>query len=219
MADVLVPGFLAIPIEHSLVVNLLALSRYRDDEILECSHSVVANPASASNTCGGTFTATAGSSSISLSGGAINAGASCSVSMNVTTTSSGNKVNTTGNVSSTNGGTGNTGSATLGAGDFFVVVSPASQTIPAGHMAVYMLTVDTNTGFQGTVNLTCSGGPPNSTCTVIPTSVTLSSGAVMAQVAVHLAVPRGASKGTSTITFTGTSGTLTHSTTAKLTVK
>jgi len=99
------------------------------------------------------------------------------------------------------------------------VVSPTSQTIPAGHMAVYMLTVDTTTGFQGTVNLTCSGGPLNSTCTVIPSSVTLSSGAVMAQVTVDLAVPRGASKGTFTITFTGTSGTLTHNTTAKLTVK
>src|SRR5206468_2594622 len=67
------------------------------------------------------------------------------------------------------------------------------------------------TGFQGTINLTCTGGPPNSTCTVILSSVTLTSGSETAKVTVDLAVPRGASKGTSMLTFTGTSGTLTHS--------
>jgi uncharacterized membrane protein len=86
-------------------------------------------------------------------------------------------------------------------------------------MAVYTLTVSSNTGFQGTVDLSCSGGPPNSICTVQPSSVTLVSGNEMSRVTIDLAVPKGASKGTSTVTFTGTSGALTHSTTAKLTVK
>ena len=139
--------------------------------------------------------------------------------MNVTTTTSGNKVNTTGNVTSTNGGTGNTGLATLGAGDFTIAVSPASQTIPAGHMAVYTLTLSSTTGFTGLINLTCSGGPPKSTCTVIPSSVTLGATAETANVTVDLNVPKGASLGTFTLTFTGTSATLTHSTTAILKVK
>jgi len=127
-------------------------------------------------------------------------------------------MNATGNVSSTNGGTGNFASATLGAGDFTIAVSPTTETIPPGHMAVYTLMLSSTTGFQGTINLTCTGGPPNSTCTVILSSVTLTSGSETAKVTVDLAVPKGASKGMSTLTFTGTSGTLTHSTTATLKV-
>jgi hypothetical protein len=155
---------------------------------------VIATPASASNRCGGTFTATAGAASISLSGGTIAASASCAVSVNVT---------------STNGGTGNTGTATLGSGDFTISVSPSTQTIPAGHMAVYTLTISSTTGFQGTVNLTCSGGPAKSTCTLIPLSVTLVTSAETSKVTVDLAVPKGASLGAFTLTFTGTSGALT----------
>jgi len=180
---------------------------------------VAATP-NATNTCGGTFTATAGSTSISLSGGTISASSSCAVSVNVTPTTSGTKSNTTGNVSSTNGGTGATSNtATLGAGDFTISVTPTTETIPPGHMAVYTLTLASTTGFQGTINLTCSTtGPPGSTCTITPSSVTLVSGSETAKVTVDLAVPRGASKGTFTLTFTATSGTLTHSTTAQLKV-
>jgi hypothetical protein len=89
-----------------------------------------------------------------------------------------------GRASSTNGGTGNFASATLGAGDFTIMVSPGTETIPPGHMAVYTLTLSSTTGFQGTINLTCGGGPPNSTCTVIPSSVTLVSGSETAKVTV-----------------------------------
>jgi hypothetical protein len=86
-------------------------------------------------------------------------------------------------------------------------------------MAAYSLTADTTTGFQGTVNLTCSGGPAGSTCTIIPSSVTLTASAQLAKVTVDLAVPKGASKGTFKLTFTGTSGTLSHSMTATLIIK
>ena len=110
-------------------------------------------------------------------------------------------------------------SATLGAGDFTIMVSPTTETIPPGHMAVYTVTLSSTTGITGTIGLTCSGGPPGSTCTVIPSSVTLTSGSEMAKVTVDLGVPKGASKGTSTLTFTGTSGTLSHSATATLIVK
>ncbi|MDX2041721.1 MAG: hypothetical protein SF097_10740 [Acidobacteriota bacterium] len=68
----------------------------------------------AMSTCGGTFTAAAMATSISLAGGSIgSAGGSCSVSVTVKATTGGAKLNTTGAVSSTEGGTGLTASATL----------------------------------------------------------------------------------------------------------
>ena len=67
----------------------------------------VASTPNISNTCGGTLTATANSTSISLSGGSITTpGKTCTVVVNVTPTQVGNVSNTTGAVSSTNGGTG-----------------------------------------------------------------------------------------------------------------
>jgi hypothetical protein len=73
---------------------------------------VVASTPSLTNTCGGTATAVAGSSSVSLSGGTLAAGASCSVSVKVTGTTAGVKNNSV-TVSSANAGTGNTATASL----------------------------------------------------------------------------------------------------------
>jgi CSLREA domain-containing protein/uncharacterized repeat protein (TIGR01451 family) len=74
----------------------------------------VATPTGLANTCGGTPTAVAGGTSISLTGGSIaTPNTSCTVSVNVTANSTGSFINTTGAVSSTNGGTGNTATATL----------------------------------------------------------------------------------------------------------
>jgi uncharacterized repeat protein (TIGR01451 family) len=69
---------------------------------------VVATPNGLTDTCGGTVTATAGASSISLAGGTISINTNCTLVVNVTGTSTGVKNNTTGAVSSTNGGTGAT---------------------------------------------------------------------------------------------------------------
>lgn len=46
-----------------------------------------------------------------------------------------------------------------------------SATISAGSTATYDLQVTPNSGFNGSVALTCSGAPGNSTCTVSPASV------------------------------------------------
>ncbi len=93
---------------------------------------VVATPNGLSNTCGGTATAVAGSTSISLSGASIaTPNTSCTATVNVTGTSAGQYTNTTGNVSSTNGGTGNTGSANLTvAGPPAITNAFGSATIP-----------------------------------------------------------------------------------------
>jgi hypothetical protein len=73
----------------------------------------VASSPSAMNTCGGTLTASANATSISLSGGTLAASGSCAFSVDVTATSAGTKVNTTGNVTSTNTGPGDTATASL----------------------------------------------------------------------------------------------------------
>jgi uncharacterized repeat protein (TIGR01451 family) len=74
---------------------------------------VVATPNGLTNTCGGTATATAGSGTVSLTGGTIAVNSSCTVSVNVTSPFTGVYLNDTGPVSSTNGGTGGSANATL----------------------------------------------------------------------------------------------------------
>src|SRR5436305_6505803 len=84
----------------------------------------VASTPGVTNSCGGTVTAAANSTSISLTGGSIaTPGATCTIGGDVTGTQSGTVTNTTGAVRSTNGGTGATSNtATL------LVASPATVT-------------------------------------------------------------------------------------------
>ena len=75
---------------------------------------VVATPNGLTGSCGGrTITATAGSSTVSLSAAALAANASCNFTVNVSGTSTGTKNNVTGAVTSTEGGSGGTASASL----------------------------------------------------------------------------------------------------------
>jgi FG-GAP-like repeat len=73
---------------------------------------VVFTPNNLTTSCGGTATAVAGSSTISLTGGAIPQLSNCSISLYVESTTAGEKVNSV-TVTSTNGGTGNTATATI----------------------------------------------------------------------------------------------------------
>ncbi|HEX5233969.1 MAG TPA: hypothetical protein VFW25_01425 [Silvibacterium sp.] len=179
---------------------------------------VAATPA-ATNGCGGTLTATPSSGSISLSGGTVAASASCTITVNVTAISPGAILNTTGPVTSTNGGTGGTASASVQAGDFTISATPASESIGVGAMASYKITLSSNNGFQGTIQLACSGGPAKSTCTIKPSQVTLVSGSETAKVVIDVTPPKSASKGKSTLTFTATSGRLIHKATVVLVLK
>lgn len=75
---------------------------------------VLANPVSSAGSCpAGTVAATAGGSTVSLSGAALPAAGSCTFSVNVTSATVGAEVNTTGNVTSVEGGNGGTATATL----------------------------------------------------------------------------------------------------------
>jgi len=110
-----------------------------------------------------------------------------------------------------------TGSVTVNGGDFSITATPSSQTISSGHQAVYTITLTPIAGFTGSVNLSCSGGPKNSTCTISPSVGNLQGSPVYATVTLY--ANKNCDHGTFTLTFKGTSGSLVHSTTVSLTVK
>lgn len=104
---------------------------------------MVATPNALTNTCGGIATATAGGSSINLTGGTLAAKAQCTVVVNVTGTGAGTKNNVSGAVSSSEGGTGGTASASI------IVIPPDA----------YKLSYAANLGNgDSVVNLTNAGG-------------------------------------------------------------
>jgi hypothetical protein len=130
---------------------------------------VVATPNGLTNTCGGVVTATAGTTSVTLAGGAIPTGASCTIAVTATGTARGNFTNTTGTVASINGGTGNSATASI------LVVTP-DLTISKSHVgnfllgqigATYTLTVN-NVGLDPTFGTVTA-------VDVLPTSLTATS--------------------------------------------
>jgi hypothetical protein len=77
---------------------------------------IVSTPNALTGSCGGgTITATAGGSSVSLTGATLDPGASCTFSIGVTSSDVGNYVNTTGPVTANESFTGSTATASLNA--------------------------------------------------------------------------------------------------------
>jgi hypothetical protein len=101
--------------------------------------------------------------------------------------------------------------------DFSISVSPSSLTVARSHSGTYTLTLSSLGDFTGSVSLSCNGVPSHTTCTISPTSVTLN-GTSSAQATVTITVSGNANTGQHSLTFKGTSGTFTHSTTATLTI-
>jgi large repetitive protein len=102
--------------------------------------------------------------------------------------------------------------------DFTLTVSPPSQIVSAGHTAVYSSALTSVNGFSGTVTLGCTGGPPNSTCTVSPVSVALSRSS-SSSISVTMKAQQNVNHGTFTLTITARSGADVHTATASITVK
>jgi hypothetical protein len=104
-------------------------------------------------------------------------------------------------------------------GDFSITVTPPSETISSGHQAAYTITLTPIGGLTGNVALSCSGGPPNSQCSVSPSVESLQGGAVTSKVT--LTPNKSVTHGTFTLTFTGSygGGALVHSVSVILTVK
>ena len=98
--------------------------------------------------------------------------------------------------------------------DFTISVSPASLNVTRGSTGQYTVTIGAVNGFSGTVSLSVSGLGSRVTGTFSPTSVTGSGTSTLSVTAA-----RNASRGARTITITGVSGSLSHSTTATLNVQ
>ena len=99
--------------------------------------------------------------------------------------------------------------------DFTITASPSSNTISRGSSGTYTLTLTPLGGLTGNVLLTCSGAPSNGSCAISPSTVALD-GTNPAQAIVTVTVNHNAGTGTRTLTFKGTAGTTTHSTTVTL---
>jgi hypothetical protein len=100
--------------------------------------------------------------------------------------------------------------------DFSISATPASQTVVQGQTTTYTVTVAPKNGYNGTVNLTVSGCPSNTTCTLNPTS----SGPPYPNSTLSVQTTSTTPTGTYTLTITGTdtTGHPTHSTTVQLVV-
>jgi hypothetical protein len=101
-----------------------------------------------------------------------------------------------------------------GVPDFTISVSPASLNVTRGNTGRYTVTIGAVNGFTGTVSLSVTGLPSRVTASFSPTSVTGSGNSTLS-----VQVARNASRGARTLTITGTSGSLSHSTTATLNVQ
>jgi hypothetical protein len=103
--------------------------------------------------------------------------------------------------------------------DFSITVTPSAQTIPSGHQAIYTITITPISGLTGTIALSCSGAPPNSTCSVSPSTDNLQGAAIASTVT--LSSNKNVNHGTFTLTFTAAlvGGNRSKSTTAQLTVQ
>jgi len=104
-------------------------------------------------------------------------------------------------------------------GDFSISATPSTQTISSGHQAYYTITVAPIGGLTGTVALSCSGAPANSTCSISPSTDNLQGKPVSSTVTLN--ANKNVNHGTFTLTFTATygNGALVRRTSVMLTVK
>lgn len=93
--------------------------------------------------------------------------------------------------------------------DFTIAATPASQSVVAGNGAAYTVTITPSGGFTGSVALSVSGLPQNTTASFTPASTSRTS-------TLSIQTYRNSKQGTATLTITGTNGNLTHTTTVTL---
>jgi hypothetical protein len=96
-------------------------------------------------------------------------------------------------------------------------VSPASQSVTRGQSASYTVSVTSTGGFSGSVALSASGLPSGASAGFAPSSVTLASGATGTST-MSVSTTTTTPVGSYTLTITGTSGKVSGSVTAGLTV-
>ncbi len=94
---------------------------------------------------------------------------------------------------------------------------PGAENVILGGVAAFALEVRSTTGFNGSIKLSCSGGPAGATCVDLPMTLHLTNGTGLAISGIFF--PRNTAPGTYTMTFTGVSGAISNSATATFTVK
>ncbi len=102
--------------------------------------------------------------------------------------------------------------------DFSVSVLPASQTVAAGSPAAYTVTLGALNGFNSAVTLTCDALtlPTGAGCTFVPSAVTPGASAATSDLTITTSAVTPV--GTTAVTVTGTSGSVSHNAPAGLTV-
>lgn len=98
--------------------------------------------------------------------------------------------------------------------DFTISVAPSSRTVNRGQATTYTVTINSVNGFTGNVSLSVSGLPNRTTATFSPNPVSGGSGTSTLTVDTH----KRTTTGSYPLTITGTSGSLSHGTTATLVV-
>jgi uncharacterized membrane protein len=103
--------------------------------------------------------------------------------------------------------------------DFTIASATSSTALRYGQKTSiqYRLTVTPRFGFKGSVAMSATGTPSASTATWSPTAVNITSTAA-GTTTYTLNVPANAPVGSYTVTFTGTSGSIVHTATAKITI-
>jgi len=141
-----------------------------------------------------TSTSTSGTSNLSCSGGAVG-------TYNV-------------NVNGTSGKLLHTTTLTANIGDFSISASPQIQTVNTGATATFAVTLNPINGFSGTANLSVS--PRAASCSISPISVSIPSAGTSTGTSNLLC--SASTAGRYSISVTGSSGSLTHSTSVQLVV-
>ena len=116
-------------------------------------------------------------------------------------------------VTATSGSVHGTASVTVTSApaDFSLSVSPASQSIKRGATATYTVAITPANGFSGSVTLSLTGQPSGSTVTFTPNPATSGSTLTVKTLS-------STTRKAYTLTIKGVSGSLSHTTTASLTV-
>jgi hypothetical protein len=97
-------------------------------------------------------------------------------------------------------------------GDFTIAATPSSRTVSRGGSTSYTVTITPTGGFTGSVALSVTGVPSKTSASFNPGSTTSTS-------TLSVSTSRPTGRGTYTLTITGKSGSVTHSTTVTLVVQ
>ena len=151
----------------------------------------------------------------------LNSGSNCNITINFLPTTGGPA---SGAIVIADNGSGSPQTVALSGNglDFTLTASPSSVTVNAGNSAQYTVTAtEVGKTFNNNVNLSCSGLPADAKCQFSPGGISPKSGSANSSLTIQTTARQGSHgtpAGTYTITITGASGSLKHTTAVNLTV-